>query len=188
MPNLTKQIEATMRKLQIPDETIAKFVFPENNQPEGIMALIAQMDELLPIEQRLAVMQEQGCCVTGKPAAAHTAFGRKHAGKSLEEKIRLLGESDIVHNPPCKLNADGTLSVFWSFENDGEYKCVCGFVRKLAVPTVVSPTFCGCCGGHVRKNLQRSLGVKLRLVNIVSSAASTGGKRRCEFLYDISGK
>ena len=46
-------------------------------------------------------------------------------------------------------------------------------------------TFCGCCGGHIRNNYQKSLGVKLRLKEIVSSSSSSNGKKRCEFLYEV---
>ena len=189
MPNLLKQIPETMRKLRIPEETLVQFNFktniPANDSAEELMALIAQMDELLTAEQKLAVMEQQGCCTTGKPAKAHGDFGKKHAGKSIAEKLDHFDELDSVHKPPVQLNEDGTLSAFWGPGEGGENQCVCGFVRKLPECTAVSPTFCGCCGGHVRKNLQRSLGVKLKLKQIVSSAASSGGKKRCEFVYEV---
>jgi len=130
-------------------------------------------------------MQEQGCCTTGKPAVAHRDFGHKYKDKTLVEKIKLLHELKTPHNPPCRLNSDGTLSVYWSFGQEGNYGCVCGFVKKLSQPIKISPTFCGCCGGHARQNLQKSLDVKLRLKEVVSSAASSGGKKSCEFLYEI---
>ena len=185
MPNTVKQIKETMQKQGIPEELMSQFDFHETNQPEEILALINQMDKLLSKDQRLSIMEKQGCCTTGKPAAAHRAFGHKYAALTVAQRVPLLGELDTTHNPPCRLNDDGTLSVFWSFGNDGEYKCVCGYIKKLREPTAVSPTFCGCCGGHARQNLQRSLGVKLHLKEVVSSAASTGGKKRCEFLYEI---
>ena len=188
MPNTIKQIKETMRKRRIPVEIMARFDFPESNQPEEILALISQMDALLTEDERLSIMEQQGCCTTGKPAAAHLAFGRRHAGKTVAEKIALLDELDTTHNPPCRLNDDGTLSVFWELGNDGDYQCVCGYIRKLSDPIAVSPTFCGCCGGHARKNLQRSLGVNLKLKKIVSSAVSSGGKERCAFLFEIAGE
>ena len=188
MPNTVKQIKEAMRKQGIPEEMTARFDFPETNQPEVIFALIDQMDKWLSKEQRLSIMEKQGCCTAGKPAAAHRAFGRKHAGKTVEKRIKLLDELNTTHNPPCRLNDDGTLSVFWENGEEGAYQCVCGYVRKLTRPVPVSPTFCGCCGGHARQNLQRSLGVNLRLKEIVSSAISTQGEKRCEFLYEISGK
>ena len=187
MPNLIKDIKDTMKKKGISSETIEKFDFSDmnSNKPENVFDLINQMDKHLSKEQCLAIMQEQGCCTTGKTAKAHSDFGKKHRNKTIEEKIKLLEKLETPHKPPCKLNDDNTLSVFWELGNEGDYKCVCGFMKKLSQPVNVSKTFCGCCGGHARKNLQRSLGVKLQLKKIVSSAISSKGKKRCEFLYSI---
>jgi hypothetical protein len=188
MPNLIKDIKNTMVKKGISEELIEQFDFSEKdyNQPERILSLIDQMDKLLSKEQCLSIMEEQGCCTTGKPAKAHSDFGKKYVNKTIEERIKLFDKLETPHKPPCKLNEDGTLSVFWGHGNEGDYKCVCGFIKKLSQPVTVSKTFCGCCGGHVRKNLQKSLGVKLSLNKIVSSAASSKGKKNCEFLFKIN--
>ena len=186
MPNLLKTIKQTMIKKGFPEEAIDALEFPDAKAAsEDVMALIGRMDKMLTMEECLSIMQEQGCCVTGKPAAAHRDFGRKHMGEPLAEKISRLHELETPHKPPCRLNPDGTLSVYWSCGQEGQYECVCGFVRRLPQPAEISSTFCGCCGGHARKNLQKSLGVKLRLMEIVSSAASSGGKKHCEFLYEV---
>jgi len=189
MPYIAKE---TMREKGIPEDIIAQFDFPGSASKGAklsgeIIALINQMDQLLTEEQRLSIMEDTGCCTEGKPAAAHRTFGRRHAGKSLEEKVRLYSEAKLrtPHKPPCRLNPDGTLSVFWSFGEDGDYNCVCAHIHDLPQPADVSPTFCGCCGGHSRKLLQRSLGVKLRLKEVVSSAASSKGKKSCEFIFEI---
>jgi len=188
MPNLIKDIKNTMVKKGISEEIFTQFDFSEvdYNKPERILALINQMDTLLSKEQCLSVMEEQGCCTTGKPAKAHGDFGKKYAQKTVEEKIALFDKLETPHKPSCKLNEDGTLSVFWGTGNEGDYKCVCGFMKKLSQPVNVSKTFCGCCGGHARKNLQRSLGVKLQLKKIVSSAISSKGKKHCEFIFKMN--
>jgi hypothetical protein len=174
-----------MRKQGIPEDTIARFDIPGEYSPEAVMALIRQMDGLLTEEQRLAVMQEQGCCKTGNPAAPHKAFGKEHAGKTLAEKVELLNAANIAHKAPSRLNGDGTLSVFWGEDGLRTRSCPCGVIRKLPAGAAVPKTFCGCCGGHIRANYQRSLGVKLRLKEIVSSSSSSGGRKRCEFLYEV---
>ena len=186
MPNLLKQIPATMRKQGIPKETITQFDFTEKGGSEEVMALIKQMDQLLTKEQRLSVMQEQGCCTSGIGSKAHLAFGRENAEKSLAEKVRLLSDSEgMPHKAPCRLNDDGTLTVHWGTENMRGRSCPCGFIKKLPESHEVPLTFCGCCGGHIRNNYQKSLGVRLRLKEIVSSSSSSNGKNRCEFLYEV---
>jgi len=182
---LLKSIPKTMRKMNIPEETISKFSISETNESEDVMDYIKQMDNILSEEQRLMVMQEQGCCKTGIGPRAHHAFGKKHADKTLEEKVDILNKTEMPHRAPCRLNADKTLSVYWGFENEGKYNCVCGIVKKLPKPVDVPLTFCGCCGGHIRNTYQMSLDVKLNLKEIVSSAASSNGKKHCEFLYEI---
>ena len=185
MPNLIKQIPETMRKLNIPEETIAMFSISETSNSEAVMELISQMDRFLSEEQRLLVMQEQGCCKTGKPAAPHRAFGIEHKGKTLAKKVELLNSANIPHKAPCHLNSDGTLSVYWGADDLKKKSCPCGIIRKLPDSSITPKTFCGCCGGHIRGNYQKSLGVKLRLKEIVSSSSSSGGEKRCEFLYEV---
>ena len=186
MPNTMICIREAMVKQGIPDEILAQLPFDGNNDLEDILTLIEQMDKLLTVEQRLAIMEKQGCCTTGKHAAFHRDFAQRNAGKSLAEKLEQSGELFFVDEPPCQLNDDGTLTVFWSSGEAGAYRCVCGYMKNKPQPLSISPTFCGCCGGHARQNLQRSLGVKLKLKQIVSSAASSAGKNHCEFLYDIA--
>lgn len=187
MPNLLKQIPETMRKQGIPEEVLIQFDPPQSNSAEDVMALVNQMDKLLSKEQRLSVMQEQGCCKSGMGPAAHREFGRANAGKTLEEKVALLNAADMPHKAPCHLNDDNTLSVYWGADDMSQRSCPCGFTKKLPDSFEVPLTFCGCCGGHIRNNYQKSLGVKLRLKEIVSSSSNSRGTKRCEFLFEIVG-
>ena len=189
MPS-ARAIKTTMLKKGIPEDTINQFVLPDPASKgaqwsEEYIAFFGQMDRLLTEEQRLSIMERQGCCVTGKPAAEHVAFKLAHVGVPLEKKVRLYNESKMMYQLPCRLNPDGTLTVAWSHGEDGSYRCVCPIIAELTQPVDVSPTFCGCCGGHARQNLQRALGIRLRLKKIVSSAASSKGKQSCEFLFEI---
>jgi hypothetical protein len=186
MPNTMKNIRETMVKQGISEEIMAQMPFDGQNNLEDILTLINQMDKLLSEEQRLRIMEQQGCSTTGRHVKFHRDFAERNAGKTLAEKLEQSGELFFVDEPPCSLNGDGTLSVFWSSGAEGAYRCVCGYMKDVEQPLTISPTFCGCCGAHARKNLQRSLGVKLKLRQIVSSAASSGGEKRCEFLYDVN--
>jgi len=178
------QIRQTMMELGIPAQVLERFVFPEteDESPEVKVAFAAQMERLLSREQILAVMQEQGC---GKDNPASAEFGETHRDKSVEERIAIICGMGMDSAAPCRINDDGTLTVYWNFAEDGKYRCVCGIIEKLERPAVAPLSFCGCCSGHIRYHYQNMLGVGLRLLETVSSPISSGGERHCEHLYEI---
>ena len=182
------KIKKTMLRQGVPMEIIEQFIFPDTLKLENTIAFLDQMDKLLSKEQCLAIMEEQGCVKTGKMDVASRMFGQEHMGKTLEEKIKLLVEANIPYTTPgqCRLNPDGTLSVGGSDEHGGSYKCGCHEIKKLPQqPTNISKIYCGCCGGLWRHVYQNALGVKLRLIEIVSSSLSSNGERPCEWLFEI---
>ena len=180
-----------MREKDIPAEIWVQFDFPKSqgNQPMEVLALIGQMDTLLTPEQRLSVMEDQGCYKTGKGHEINLSFARSHAGKSVQERIALLSDATVHPNVPCRLNDDGTLSIFWEIGEKGNYQCVCAAHKRLKKdqPQIgnLSKTYCGCCGGHIRHHYQNILGVELRLKEVVSSPISSNGQECCAFLFEI---
>ena len=129
-------MQKTMNKIGIPEETIALIKFPDiagprNPEPDAIIALVNSIDELLTEEQRILIMQEQGCHKSGIGPKAHRAFGQEHASRTIAEKVDLLNKAKLPHKSPCHLNDDGTLTVYWGLGKKGEYKCPCGIVNNL---------------------------------------------------------
>jgi len=179
-----EKLKKSMRRHGIPEETVSRFDFPDvRGSYAPLLPVIAQMDELLTPEQRLAIMQEQGCSITGKPAKAYKAFGKEHADKTVAERIPLLAYIDTDHRYNVRLNQDNTLSVWWG--EAGNLNCPCPVTRNEPRPQHVSKTHCACCGGNARYNLQNGLGVRLNLKEVVSSASNSDGKDWCEFLFEI---
>lgn len=176
-------IKQTMLDKGIPSKIIEQFVFPETEDetPEEKIAFTKQMDNLLSKEQIISVMEEQGCN-KNEPS---NEFLQKLKDKTIEERIKALNEMSINETAHCRLNSDGTLSIFWDFEENGKYKCVCSIINKLSKPMPVSLTFCGCCSGHVKYHFENFLGLKLNLVETVSSPISSNGKKQCEHLFKI---
>jgi hypothetical protein len=166
----------------IPAETIEQFVFPKTDEetPEEKVAIANPMDKLLTKAQILSVMEEQGC-----NKDEHPEIWQKLKGKPIEERIKTLNAMSMNEYPRSRLNDDGTLSIFWHFEENGKYRCVCSIINKLQQPQAVSLAFCGCCSGHVKYHSENSLGVKLRLVETVSSPISSNGEKYCEHLFEI---
>ena len=180
------EIKQTMFNKGIPAEIMEQFVFPETEDetPEEKIAFAAQMDKLLTKDQILSVMEEQGCeKYAHEPAYSELML--KLNGKSVEERIGILNAMDINETAHYKINDDGTLSVFADHIRNGKYICCCPIIHKLSKPANVSVTYCGCCSGHLKYHSEQSLGVKLRLIEIVSSPISSSGERYCEHRFEI---
>ena len=188
MPYLEK-IEKTMIKDKIPPEIIKKMNFehPPNNDIQNVIAVIEKMDELLTNEQRLAIMEKQGCCKSGQRDRDCKAFAEEHKDKTLAEKIKLISSIQYMMSP--RLNEDGTITVSFGGNQNGIHTgkttCSCGQIKNLKQPFSVTPTFCGCCAGHFLYHYQNILGVKLKLKEIISSPLNTNGEKPCEFKFEI---
>jgi len=156
----TAEILETMRKKGMSEDIIAQFPAANGDAPDPIVPFFDQMDELLSEDERLDIMQEQGCYKVGEADEMNRAFDRAHAGKSVEERIALLDEKTVHPCVPCRVNGDGTLTVYWEIGEAGKYQCVCERYHQLKEeqPKLgdITKTYCGCCGGHIRYHYQIS--------------------------------
>ena len=188
MPSKRKMCE-TMRMIGVPDEIISRFDCADQNgnRPEPKIEFIELMDKLLTPEQCLSVMEREGCCKGGKRDRDCKAFGKKHAGNSLVEKLSLMSSVEYMMAP--RLNDDGSFTVTMSGHRNGVHTgkttCSCGAIKKLKQPFSVSKTYCGCCAGHFLYHYQNALGVKLRLKAINSSPLDTDGEQPCSFTFEV---
>jgi len=186
MPAIDKMLE-TMREQDIPDETMVKFTLPRIKKatPTEIVEFTRQMEGLLSKEQCLRIMDEQGCNKSNKVSAAFRKFGEKYADKTLLERIALMSELETGHKVNhITLNDNGTVTLQFGTASGENYHCPCTPIKKLK-PYDFPLTYCGCCGAHVRYTHEFALGVKLRLIEVVSSMANSNGEKGCEFIYEI---
>lgn len=189
MPNI-KRMGKAMVKLKIAPDILAQMDFDAStagNNPYPTIAVIDKMDELLTEEQKLAVMEQEGCCKGGKRDEDCKAFGKEHQDKPLAEKLALMQTVEYMMAP--RLNADGTFTVTMLGHQNGVHTgkttCSCGAIKKLKQPFTVSKTYCGCCAGHFMHHYQNALGVKLRLKEIVSSPLDSNGDEPCSFTFEV---
>jgi len=185
-----KRIQQAVEKLGVSDEVLAQFnkiEYLKGNHPEPFVALVSLMDEHLTKEQRLSIMEKEGCCKGGQRDKDCKTFAKEHADKPLAEKLKLISGIQYMMSP--SLNEDGTITIAWGGHQNGVHTgkttCSCGTIKKLKQPFTVSSTYCGCCAGHFLYHYQNALGVKLRLKEIVSSPLNTGGEIPCSFTFEI---
>jgi hypothetical protein len=189
MPNI-KRMGRTMSKMKISPEIMAQMDFDADDRGNNVfprIAVIEKMDELLTNEQKLAVMEPEGCCKGGKRDADCKAFGKEHKDKPLAEKLALMFSVEYMMTP--HLNDDGSFRITMSGHQNGVHTgkttCSCGAIKKLKQPFTVSKTYCGCCAGHFLYHYQNALGVKLRIKEINSSPLDSNGENPCSFTFEV---
>ena len=189
MPDLTT-LKENIEKMKIAPEIMAQMNFDPTVSGDyfgTVIAVLNKMDKLLTKEQRLALMEQEGCCKGGEYDEADIAFAKKYADKTLTEKTKLARtEFDVF---PI-LNDDGTISgILYGHQNGvhtGKTTCSCNnIIRNVKDLSTITTTYCGCCAGNMLYHFQNALGVKLRLKDIVSSPLNTNGEKMCKFMYEV---
>ncbi len=175
------------------DERVIKEIIGNGN----LVNVIERMKNTLDFDT-LHQLLDSCACGGGKEYGERLKkIGKEIADKTLSEKIahvnNISSDSEKVI-----LNADNTLSVIWSFDNNGKYKCLCSAavktgvrVSELAVVNddagdcIMPLSYCFCCAGSGRRHLQLQLGVELKTKEVVSSPINSKGEKPCEFVFEI---
>lgn len=159
---------------------------PKNERAEYFRRAMKILDEKVAPEEITPMMDYNGCCKSGARDKASKAFAKQNADKTLAEKVELVfGVKNM--GKPC-LTDDNMLLIHAVNYFDGErYRCPCPNFNSSIKYLDTSKTYCKCCSGHFRYHYQIMLGVKLELVEVVSSPLGSNGKEPCAFLYKIVG-
>lgn len=128
----------------------------------------------IPFSLYRDLMDANACCKTGKRLKAIRALGREMAGRPLPERIQALAEVQYMIAP--QLDQDGTLLTEMHCTNGRGFYCSCGAISQPQTERTLSKSYCMCCAGHFRFHYQKALGIKLELVEVISSPLATLGK------------
>ena len=213
MPNI-HSIYKTMRmkKHNIPQEILAALGFDcadlkiDSRDTKHTFGLLVKINDLLTVEQKYAIMEQQGCHKTGKMNEASKKFAAKYADKSLAERLRIMSSKEEASYPEFAeedapyLNDDGTLSLavrcYVGDINGVLRSCHCldrnykaefkSFIEEHPDKILsFSQFFCGCCAAHAKHHLQNKLDVKLKLKSIDTSPVKTDNGNKRVFTYEI---
>jgi hypothetical protein len=185
-------IEKSLLKNEFDGKTIKEIIGNGN-----LVNVIERMEKALDPDTLHQILDSHACGGGKDFITRMKKIGKEIADKTLSEKIAHINNISS-DSEKVILNANNTLSVKWSFDNNGKYKCVCGAIIKpgvrvaeLALENDVTGdcamplSYCFCCAGSGRRHLQFQLGVELKTKEIISSPINSKGEKPCEFILEI---
>jgi hypothetical protein len=171
------------------DEAIIKQVMdveyskdPDNPKQDNANFMAAAMhkcEELMDFDKISEVMFHCACCKSGYRLENAKQMAKDHGGKTLAEKVEMLGQLQYMGKP--RLNVDGDIETIGIGYMD---RCPCwNFGGCTPVNGPMPLSYCLCCAGHFRFHYQKALAVKLKVKKVVSSIINSGGKEPCVFIF-----
>jgi len=175
------------------DDKIIKEIIGNGN----LVNVIERMEKTLNSDILQEILDSHACGGGKEYIAQLKKIGKEISDKTLSEKIAHVnnissGSENVILNP------DNTLSVKWSFVDNGRYKCLFSAAVKKGIrvselalenndtgDSVMPLSYCYCCAGSSRRHLQLQLGVELKTKKVISTPINSKGEKPCEFVFDI---
>ena len=170
--------EDILQKLR--DESGPHLVGVKYFQPEWDDEFCRAMDKHLTKAQRFQLYETQGGCNGAGADKERKAFALEHAHLALDERMALFAETFDRWKPV--LNDDNTLTL--------TFKCAHGYYKRAsegkytAPPPNVEGYFERCAGGRLYE-LQKALGVKLKIKSVDTSPLSKDVNNPVVFTFEI---
>lgn len=186
--------EKHLRKLKIDEKKINEIMnvdYLKNEKDPGqdtanfMAAVMNKCEELLDYDTISEIMLDRACCKTGLRLNNSRNFAKENCDKTMEEKLRLLGNVAYMGKP--FLNDKGDIETVAVGSNaSSKMSCPCWHLNAAKpVDDPMPLSYCKCCAGHFRFHYQKALGRKIRLKEVVSSILNSDGKKPCIFIYEI---
>ncbi len=185
-------IKKSLVKNGIDDKTVKEIIGDGN-----LVNVIERMEKTLDSDTLQQILDSHACSGGKEFIDRCKKIGKEIAGKTLSERIAHVNNTSSG-SEKITLNADNTLSVKWSFDNNGKYRCVCPAAVKKgvrvselalennnAVNCVMPLSYCYCCAGSGRRHMQLQLGIELKTKKVVSTPINSRGEKPCEFIFEI---
>jgi len=166
----------TRERIMEGGEDIAKAAHPAK-KARWMSAAMLKMDALLDEPLRRDIREGCACCLGGKRLQLSKQIAK--AGGTLDERIAAANATPFVFGHSVK-REDGNVVVAFSPDGQPSYRCVC----LPHADGAVSPTYCMCCGGHIKHHLQIALGRKVEC-RVRHTALTSAGTRPCVFEYTL---
>jgi hypothetical protein len=188
-----KDFEKCFKKAGVNDEVISEIVnitYDENNNEKQdnvnyCFAVIQKCNETLNFDILAETMFHRACCKGGFRLENSKNVAKEYSGKTLEEKLKALGEQKWMGRPHLTENGEIYTGHCAGSGSKDDLKCSCWrFNGCIPTKGKMHKNYCLCCAGHFRFHYQKALGVKLRVKEIVSSVFDET-PQYCSFLFEI---
>jgi len=149
-------------------------------KPEWDDRFSQAMDKHLTKEQRFKLYETQGACNGAGADKERKAFALEYAHLALDERMALFAETFGRWKPV--LNDDNTLTL--------NFRCTHGYYKRAregkytTPPPKVESYFERCAGGRLYE-LQKALGIKLRIKSVDISSLNENLRNPVEFTFEI---
>jgi len=140
---------------------------------------IKAMEKHLTKEQRFWLYEQSGACKGTKADKERQAFADKYADMTIDERVEQFAE---VSKGRIVLNEDNTITV--------TFKCSHGYYKRareeknFTPPLSVESYFERCAGGRLYE-LQKVLGIKLKIKSVDISPLSEDAKNPVIFTFEV---
>lgn len=142
------------------------------------------MTEQVNAQKLQEIFEWNACCKGGAREKASKAFAKENAQLSIDEKLAKIKSVPNMGKPVR--NDDGTITIHAVYyKKDGKYLCACSNFNGLKYDYSVSKNYCFCCGGHFKYHYEIMLGVKLKILEIISSPLDSNGENPCIMKFEI---
>lgn len=147
---------------------------------------LSVMNSNLPKEQVKSILEANACCKSGIRERNSKEFARTNQDLNIEERLKLISKQLYMNMGRAELDEEGFLIIHAvSYQPTDKFECACPTINKLKLDYHIPQEYCYCCGGHFKYHYEIMLGVKLDIVEIVSSPHDTDGCKPCVFKYQI---
>lgn len=194
MPSPEK-FRQTLHDFKVSDDVIEKMYSgfetvvsktPKKQKAVFFSQALSVMNENLPEEQVRAILEANACCKSGARERRSKEFARINKDLSIEERLNLISQRPYMNMGRAELDEQGFLILHGVSYQPGErFECACPTVSRIKREQDIPREYCYCCGGHFKYHYEIMLGVKLEIVEILSSPHDTQGTEPCVFKYRI---
>ena len=140
----------------------------------------------LPPEKVQQIFEANDCCKSGVREKNSKEFAGINAGLDTSDRLKLISARPYLNMGSAELDEAGFLLVHAvSYHPGDSFECACPTLSKIKRDDAITREYCWSCGGHFMYHYEIMLGLRLELVEIVSSPHDTDGEKPCVFRYEM---